>query len=107
MPAGAALPGQITMILDSLKGTLGGVTDEASAKTALPKLQDVLGKLNGVKASAAALPAEARGPLATIASGLMPSLAPLIDKALAIPGVAAVLKPILEQITASLGGIGK
>ena len=102
---GAELSGQLTKILDGLKGTLGDVKDEASAKTALPKLQDMLAQLDKTKAAAAALPAEARHPLVVMISGVMPGIADMITKALAIPGVGGVLKPVLDQISASLTGM--
>ena len=104
---GADMPAQVTKILDGLKGTLTGVTDEASAKTALPKLQDMLAQLDKTKTAAAALPAEARHPLVVMISGIMPGVADMITKALAIPGVSGVLKPVLDQISASLGAMGK
>jgi Bacterial protein of unknown function (DUF937) len=104
---GAEMPAQVTKILDGLKGTLTGVTDEASAKTALPKLQDMLAQLDKTKTTAAALPAEARHPLVVMISGIMPGVADMITKALAIPGVSGVLKPVLDQISASLTGMTK
>jgi Bacterial protein of unknown function (DUF937) len=104
---GAELPGQIAKITGDLRGALTGITDEASAKSALPKLQDMVTQLTTVKTAAAALPADAKGPIATIISGLMPGMGELIAKVLAIPGAAAVLKPVLDQVTATMGGIGK
>lgn len=104
---GVEMPGQVTKILDGLKGTLSGVTDEATAKTALPKLQDMLAEIDKVKTGAAALPAEARHPLVVMISGIMPGVADMITKALAIPGVSGVLKPVLDQISASLGAMAK
>lgn len=104
---GAELSGQMTKILDGFKGTLTGVNDETSAKTALPKLQDILAQLDKVKTGASALPAEARHPLVVMISGVMPGVADMITKALAIPGVSGVLKPVLDQIAASLGALAK
>lgn len=104
---GAEFPTQVTSILDGLKGTLTSVTDEASAKSALPKLQDMLAQLDKVKTGAAALPADSRHPLVTLISGVMPGVADMIAKALAIPGVSGVLKPVLDQISASLGAMAK
>jgi hypothetical protein len=105
--AAAELPLQVSKIVDGLKGTLTGVTDEASAKSALPKLQDVLAQLDKTKTVAAALPAEARHPLAVMISTVMPGVGEMITKALAIPGVSGVLKPVLDQISASLTGMTK
>lgn len=104
---GAELPGQVTSVLDSLKSALGGVKDEATAKAALPKLQDMLAQLDKVKTAAAVLPTEARHPLVVMISGVMPGIADMITKALATPGVSGVLKPVLDQIAASLGAMSK
>jgi Bacterial protein of unknown function (DUF937) len=104
---GVELPGQVTTILGSLKTALGGVTDEASAKAALPAFTDILGQLDKVKSAAGALPVEARNPLMSMVKDSMPGIASLIEKALAIPGVGGVLKPVMDQINASLTAMGK
>ena len=103
----ADLPGQIAKITGDLRGTLTGITDEGTAKSALPKLQDIVAQLTTVKTATAALPADAKGPIATIIGGLMPGVNELIGKVLAIPGAAAVLKPVLDQVSASFGAIAK
>lgn len=104
---GVELPGQVTGILASLKGALGDVKDEATAKTALPKLQDILGQLGKAKTAAAALPVEARNPLMAMLKDSMPGVSLIVEKVLAIPGVASVLKPVLDQINAALVAMGK
>lgn len=104
---GAELTTNATKTLQELMATLGGVKDEATAKSSLSKLQDLAGQIDKLKGTAMGLPADARHPLVVMISGMMPGLAASIDKALAIPGVGAVLKPVLDQIAGSLGVIAK
>ena len=104
---GVDLAGQANGAIEALKNALAGVKDEASAKSALPKLQDIAAQIEKLKGTAMALPADARHPLVVMISGVMPGLASMIDKALAMPGVGTVLKPILDQIADNLGAIAK
>ena len=109
--AAPAVPGidlaSATSAIEALKSALVGVKDEATAKSSLPKLQDLAGQFDKLKGLAMGLPADARHPLVVMISGVMPGLASSIDKALALPGVGAVLKPVLDQIAGSLGAIAK
>lgn len=101
------LTGQTTSALDALKAALAGVKDEATAQAALPKLKEIATQFEKVKAASQGLPADVRHPLVAMISGAMPGLASAIDKAMAIPGVSAVLKPILDQVMATLTAMGK
>jgi hypothetical protein len=91
--------------LDALTSQLAGITDEASAKSALPRLQAIAGDIDSLKKAAVDLPAEARHPLIEMVGKAMPGLAASADKVMAIPGVASVLKPVMDQIMASLGSL--
>ena len=104
---GVDLAGTANGAIEALKNALAGVKDEATAKASLPKLQDIAAQIEKLKGTAMALPADARHPLVVMISGVMPGLASMIDKALAMPGVGAVLKPILDQIAGNLGAIAK
>ena len=104
---GVDLAGTATGAIEALKNALAGVKDEATAKSSLPKLQDIAAQIEKLKGTAMALPADARHPLVVMISGVMPGVASMIDKALAMPGVGAVLKPVLDQIAGNLGAIAK
>ena len=104
---GAELTGQATSAIEALKTALAGVKDEATAKSSLPKLQEIAAQLEKLKGAAGALPVDARHPLVVMISGVMPGLAKAIETALALPGVGAVLKPVLDQIAGSLGAVAK
>lgn len=104
---GAELTGQATSALEALKAALAGIKDEASAKSSLPKLQEIAAQIEKLKGAAGGLPVDARHPLVVMVSGVMPGLAKAMETALALPGVGAVLKPILDQIAANLGAVAK
>jgi len=93
---------QVTDSITNLRTTLGGITDAASARAALPKLQDVTAQIDKVGGVVGQLSAEQRKLLAGLVNPLMPTLNQLFDKVLAIPGVAEVLKPTIDALRAKL-----
>lgn len=103
----AGLTNQATTIIDKLKSSIGGVKNEATAKAALPGLTDVASQLATLKGGAMGLSADARHPLVAMIGAAMPGVASSIDKVMAIPGVSAVLKPVLDQVMGHLGAMAK
>jgi hypothetical protein len=93
---------QVTDGIASLRSTLGGVTDAASAQAALPKVREVTAQIDKVGGMVGQLSAEQRRLLAGLVTPLMPTLNQLFDKVLAIPGVAEVLKPAIDALKARL-----
>jgi hypothetical protein len=92
----------VTDVTKSLTETLEGITDEATAETALPKLKDANQKLDEIRALWDKLPEAAK---TTIAGSLTPQLAKLkklIEPIFELPGVEALLKPILDEIVEKL-----
>jgi hypothetical protein len=79
-----------------------GITDAASARAALPKLQEVAAQIDKVSGLTVQLSAERRKLLAGIVTPSLPTLNQLLDKVLAIPGVAEVLKPTIDTLKAKL-----
>ena len=110
-PAAAAMPVDMSMqvakALGSLTMSLGGIKDEATAKTALPGLQDIAKQIDGVKAAAAALPAEGKKPIASLVAAALPSITTAVEKALGIPGVGALITPVLEPVVNNLAALAK
>ena len=88
--------------LSSLRTTLSGVTDVASAKAALPKLQQVTDQIGKTDGMIGSLSADQRKDLAGLVNPTMPEVNQLLDKVLAIPGVSEVLKPTLDTMKAKL-----
>src|SRR6516225_1856959 len=93
---------QVTDSITSLRTTLGGITDAASAQAALPKLREVTTQIDKVDGLLGQLSPEQRKVLAGMVNPLMPSLNQLFDKVLAIPGVADLLKPTIDALRAKL-----
>jgi hypothetical protein len=99
---GLDLGKQVNDSVTNLRSTLAGITDAASARASLPKLQDVTAQVDKVDGMLGQLSAEQRKLLTGIVSPLIPSLNQLFDKVLAIPGVAEVLKPTIDVLKAKL-----
>jgi hypothetical protein len=93
--------------LGDLKTTLQGVTDAASAQAALPKLQDATAQLDKIDGLSAQLPAAGRTALAALVVAERPPIEELFNKALAIPGVAAIAKPAIDQFRGKLDALAK
>jgi len=102
MVGGLDLGKQVTDSIASLRTTLNGVTDTASAEAALPKLRDVTAQIDKVDGMIGQLSSEQRKLLAGLVNPVMPVLNQLFDKVLAIPGVAELLKPAIDPLKAKL-----
>jgi hypothetical protein len=98
---------QLAGVFDILKTQAGGIKDVASAQAALPRLQDAAKTLDSVNGLTGALGAEAKKQLASYVAGQIPVIGPVLQNALKIPGVAAILQPVIDQITARLTGLSK
>jgi hypothetical protein len=107
MVDGQDIAGQTRAVAEGLAATFKTVKDEASAKAALPKLQDADKTLGTITGLAAKLPADGRKSLATGTSSLLTMLRPLIDQALAASGAGPVLKPIVDGILNKIQGLSK
>ena len=99
---GVDLGNQITNNITSLRTTLDGVTDVASAKAALSKVQEVATQIDKTGGEVGQLSMDQRKLVAGLISPLMPAFNQLCDKVLAIPGVAEVLKPSVDAVKAKL-----
>lgn len=108
-PAGQAadLAGLATKAIGALTGSLGSITDEATAKAAVPALQDTSKQIDGLKAAALLLQGDARKPLAALVAAALPSLTAAVEKATGIPGVAAIINPLVQPMLANLTAITK
>ncbi|QDU31486.1 hypothetical protein ETAA8_66440 [Anatilimnocola aggregata] len=88
--------------IDALKGTLDGVTNVESAQAALPKLEEANLKLDSVLVFVDQIPEAARPALAKLIKNSQAGITQSIEKVVAIEGVGAVLKPVLDQLVAKL-----
>jgi hypothetical protein len=88
--------------LENLRTALQGIIDADSAKAALPKLQDAKGQIDKVNGLIGQLSPEQRKILAGFVNQFMPTLNPLFDKVLTIPGVAELIKPTMDGLRMTL-----
>jgi hypothetical protein len=93
---------QITNNIASLRTTLDGVSDVPSAQAALNNVQEITAQIDKAGGKVAQLSADQRKVLAGLVNPMMPAFNQLCDKVLAIPGVAAVLKPSVDALKAKL-----
>jgi hypothetical protein len=106
-PAGPIdLGKQLTSAFDNTRTALQQVSDPASAKAALPQLNDAVAQLDKLQNAAAQASEQDRKSIAAMIDKAQPGLQSAIDHALATPGVAEVLKPTLDAFKAKLEALG-
>jgi len=108
MPEGVDL-GKISGGLDGVFGSatdaLDGITDVESAQNAIPALEEATSKLGGLSDVITRLPDAAKGPVGGIVSGGLGLIQPMIEKVSAIPGVGAVIEPVVAPLMEMLNGL--
>ena len=108
--APAAMPdlGSMTAkALGALTTALGGIKDEATAKAAVPALTDIAKQIDGVKSAAALLSGDAKKPIASLVAAALPGITSAVEKAVGIPGVGALISPVLGPMISNLGALAK
>ena len=93
---------QVTDSIGNLRTTLAGITDEASARAAMPRLQAVTAQIDKVNAMMGQMSDGQRKLLAGLVNPVTSTLNQLFDKVLAIPGVAEIIKPTIDTLKARL-----
>jgi hypothetical protein len=104
---GVNLANNLNSSIDTLKSTLPGITDPASAQSALPKINEVTGQLNDINARAAKLSPEGRSALVKLIVVAIPSINQMCDKVVATPGVGPVAKPAIDDLRAKLDALAR
>ena len=103
---GVNLASQINSSIDTLKAALPTITDDASANAALPKINDTIAQLDGIKARATKLSPEGRSALAKLIVAATPAINQMCDKVLATP-YGTVAKPAIDSLRAKLDTLAK
>ena len=98
---GVDVGAEVKSMIEKATASLGSITDQASAQAALPSLEELKGKVDGVTAQVDQLPAEGKKLLATLVSAALPPLKELAAKTSSIQGAEAV-KPAMDGILAKL-----
>ncbi len=98
---------EVTGVADQMKAALEGVTDAASAQTALPKLNETGTRLDKLAELIGKLTPDQKKIVAGLVASVLPALNTLADKVLAIAGVGDVLKPTIDGLRAKLEVLSK
>jgi hypothetical protein len=94
-------------LFTGLTKALGGVTDEASAKAALPEFEKFGPMLTTLEAEAGKLPTDEKPAFAKVIGDNLGLLARLVEKVMAIPGVKDVLGPVVTPMIETLTKMSK
>ena len=91
-----------TELFGGLGSVLKGVTNEETARLALPELEKLAPMLTTLEAEAGRLPAEEKPAFASFVGKNLGMLSKVIDTVMAIPGVKEVLGPVVTPMVESL-----
>jgi hypothetical protein len=113
VPAIPAIPAEalklgtdLTGWFTSLTGSLGGITDAATAEAAIPKLKDAVSQLDSAKTVFDTLPAAGKSSILSIITSNLGGIKELIAKVTSIPGVGDLVKPYTDPIVNTLTALG-
>jgi Bacterial protein of unknown function (DUF937) len=102
VPDVSKLKTELTDTFSKLTEALTSVKDVPSAEAALPKLQDLEGKLDVAKTTIKDLGAAGKATIGELVKTTMGKLKVLVEKVLAIPGVGEKIKSVTESIMTKL-----
>ena len=94
-----------TSAVNHLYSSLVGIKDEASAQANLPSLNQAASEFDQLSGLLSQLSPENRKALAETFASIKPNLDQLLDKALAIPGIATIIKPAVDAIRSKLDAL--
>jgi hypothetical protein len=89
-------------LFTGLSKALGGVTDVASAKAAVPEIEKFGPLLTTLETEAGKLPADEKPAFAKVIQANLGLLAKIVDKVMAIPGVKEVLGPVVTPMVEAI-----
>ena len=100
----ASLTSNVKDVFTNASNTLSSITDAASAKAALPKIEEFTSKLGSLESVFAGLDSSQKTAITKLVGTLKGNLQTALDKIMAIPGVSDAIKPavdaLMEQIDA-------
>ncbi len=95
---------EIGGIFGGATDAISGITDADSATAAVPALEEVTGKVDGLSGIWDKIPEDNRGALSGLVGSNMDKLTPMLDKANEIPGVSDILGPVTGPLLEKLKG---
>ena len=102
-----ALTEDFTGYFKSIDGALDGITDVDTAKAAVPNLEKLVGQFEGLSGLFNKLPAAGRGGVLSLLEGGQKTLQEKAEKAVGIPGVGDLIKPLLDGLLEKLAALIK
>ena len=103
-PADASrLGSDLDQTLGLLSRTLNGITNEASAKAALPRISELRAKVDALRAGADRLPAQQRARWEKRSSARLGELQLAYRRVISIPGASGPVQGVLADLMARLG----
>jgi hypothetical protein len=96
-----------TELFGGLGSVLKGVTNEETARLALPELEKLAPMLTTLEAEAGRLPAEEKPAFASFVGKNLGMLSKVIDTVMAIPGVKELLGPVVVPMVETLTKLSK
>lgn len=97
---------QLANAVGGLRTSLDRVTDEASARAAIPALTEAGNEFDKLSGLTDQLPADAQKTVASAITAAQPTLSQMFNRVLAIPGVGDIVKPVVDQIRSKLDAMG-
>jgi len=88
--------------MKNLMSTLSGIKDVSSAKAAVPKLTETVNNLGTYAAMLDKLPANVQDQIRKYIGQYLPKLKDALNKVGSIPGVGAIIQPVVENLSAKL-----
>jgi Bacterial protein of unknown function (DUF937) len=97
----------LTGLFGNLGKVLGTVTNEETARAAIPQLTDYAPMLESLQKSTMELPEAGRSTIVELVTNNMGTLQTVIDTVMAIPGVKEILGPTVTPMIETLSKLGK
>lgn len=92
------LGAQLASAVNGMRSSLTGIQDATSAQAAIAPLTSSASELTKLTKLLDQLPPDARKTIASAIAAARPTLDQLFDKALAVPGASALIKPTVDSI---------
>lgn len=106
VPQVSQASGDLAGMVSSLTETLTGVKDADTAKAALPKLEDLDGKLAGMKTTMDKMGDAGKSTIRKLIDTALIELKKVVDRVLALAGAGDTLKPVMNNILGKLTALG-
>jgi len=104
--AGDADVGELaTSAVNDLYASLSGIKDAATAQAALSGLNKASSEFDQLTGLLGQLPPDAHKLLADTIASIRPNITALMDRVLAIPGVAVIAKPAIDAVNVKLDSL--